>query len=83
MTPIDNKDLDESWAKLEPAPLEYFHVRLFELFHQIRMAQAEKPPLAILLDGGVFTSIIMQAKADTYAKYPKQVNKNPVPKNEL
>lgn len=69
------------WENHEPAPIEYFHGRLMDLFHEWRRSKTEA--ITVEINGGELNNIIAKAKTETYAKYPKQNLKNPIPKKEM
>lgn len=74
-------NMDNSWDNFEPAPLEFFHARLFHHFHEYRKKYSSANWVTI---GGIeFGDIIARAKLETYAKYPKQVNNKAISKSEL
>jgi len=69
------------WHNHEPAPIEFLHGKLQDLFHEWRRTKTENTDVEI--NGIEFNNLIAKAKALTYEKYPKQVNSNPIPKTEL
>ncbi len=73
--------MSTGWENHEPAPIEFLHGRLLDLFHEWRRSKTEN--LSVEIDGTAFNSIIAKAKTETYAKYPKQGLRNPVPKTEI
>lgn len=58
------------WENHEPAPIEFLHGRLMDLFHEWRRTKTDNTTVEI--DGIAFNNIIAKAKTETYAKYPKQ-----------
>lgn len=77
----NNQSLEESWEGKEPAPLEFFHGELMEEFHKWRLSKTENTTVEI--NGLEFSKIVAAAKNTTYAKYPKQVNRNAVLKTDM
>lgn len=73
--------MSTGWENHEPAPLEYFHNRLHELFHEFKLSKGKD--IKVLMDGSDFHKIIAQAKTETYRKYPKQVSSKAILKTEL
>lgn len=69
------------WENHEPAPIEFLHGRLMDLFHEWRRTKTESTTVEI--DGIAFNNIIAKAKTETYAKYPKQNLKEPILKTEM
>ena len=71
------------WENFEPAPLEYFHGRLFDAFHELRLQKGDNANKTLTLNGIEMNNMIAKAKMDTYRKYPKQVSEKAIPKNEI
>lgn len=71
----------ESWEGLEPAPMEYFHGKMMDYFHEYRLNRTDS--IQVPIDGVTFNNIIAKAKTDTYAKYPKQNLCRAIPKSEM
>lgn len=71
----------EAWENLEPAPMEYFHGKLMDYFHERRKMNGQN--VFILMDGIDLNNIIARAKLDTYEKYPKQNLSRAIPKTEM
>jgi len=71
----------ESWENLESAPMEYFHGKLMDYFHEWRNRMGSDTKITI--DGSILNNIITTAKMDTYAKYPKQNLSRAIPKSEM
>lgn len=70
------------WDNYEPAPLEFLHVTLMDLFHSERLGQKEG--LSCKLDGSQMNSLIAKAKCITYDKYPETIlTQNVVPKERF
>lgn len=65
------------WENNEPAPMEYFHGKLMDLFHEWRKFNHGS------ISGIDFNNLIVKAKVDTYVKYPKQVNADAIHKDEM
>lgn len=76
-----NEDLMKSWEGYEPAPIEYLHSRMHELFHEFRNGKTNGKD--VLIDGIQFNKIIAKAKTDTYEKYKKLDLKRTIRKTEL
>lgn len=53
----------------KPNPLEYFHGRVAERFHEWRRAQTTETTVPI--DGICLNDIVAKAKVDTYNEYPE------------
>ena len=66
------------WDDYEPAPIEFLHSRIMELFHEFRCEKR-----GVLVTGHELNDIIAKAKTETYQKYPKQVNSKAILKTEL
>lgn len=75
--------MSTGWENHEPAPLEFFHARLMELFHEYRREKVGQAQINVSMDGRVFGNLIARAKNDTYAKYPKHVNQNAILKIDI
>ncbi len=73
--------MSKRWQNHEPAPLEFFHGRLMDLFHEYR--KKYELPTTFKIDGGIYNNFIAQAKTETYAKYPKLVNNQSVHKSDI
>jgi len=73
--------MSTGWENYEPAPIEFFHGRLIDLFHEWRSSKTESTTVEI--DGIVFNKIVVKAKNETYAKYHKQNLKKNIPKSEM
>lgn len=71
------------WENHEPAPLEFFHGRLFNAFHELRLQKGDNDDKTLTLNGIEFTNLIAKAKKETYAKYPKQVSPDAILKSDL
>ena len=64
------------------APLEFFHARMYDLFHELRRNKVgAKTEMEI--NGSEFSKIIAQAKNETYEKYPNQVSRHALLKSEI
>lgn len=70
------------WENHEPAPLEFFHSKLFDLFHEFRVDKVGTET-TVPINGIELGNIIAKSKMATYAKYPKQVNDKSVLKTDL
>ena len=73
--------MSEGWENHEPAPIEFLHGRLLELFHEWRKKQGED--ISVKIDGKVFNDLIAKAKTETYAKYPKQKLRENILKTDM
>ncbi len=73
--------MSSGWDNYEAAPLEFFHGRLMDLFHEYR--KTHNQPIRAEIDGNGLNNLIAKAKTETYAKYPKQVNGNAILKTEI
>jgi len=74
--------MSSGWENHEPAPLEFFHGKMMELFHEFRRSKVGEN-INVEINGGDFSNIIAKAKLETYAKYPNQVNSNAILKTEV
>ena len=75
--------MDNSWENFEPAPLEFMHKTMHELFHEYRINHFGKDVMSIPMDGIFINNIIAEAKKRTYGKYPKQVSDKAILKTDL
>ena len=75
--------MSTGWENHEPAPLEYFHGKLMDAFHELRMEKGDNPELTLTLNGSEMNNLIAKIKVDTYKKYPKQVSSNAILKTDL
>lgn len=75
--------MSQGWENHEEAPLEFFHGRLFDLFHDLRLKKGDRADKTLTLDGSEMNNIIAQAKGETYRKYPKHVSNKAILKTEL
>lgn len=75
--------MSEGWENHEPAPLEFFHGKLMDAFHKLRLEKGDNPDKTLTLDGIEFGNIIAKIKMETYKKYPKQVSQKAIPKSEI
>lgn len=73
--------MSQGWENYEPAPIEFLHGRLMDLFHEWRKTKTDNTTVEI--DGMAFNNIIAKAKTETYAKYPKQKLKEAILKTEI
>jgi hypothetical protein len=74
--------MSTGWENHEPAPMEFFHGRLMDLFHEWREYEAPNQ-IKVLMDGSDFNRIVVKAKNETYAKYPKQNLQEAIPRSEM
>lgn len=71
--------MEQGWKDKKPAPLEYFHGELMEIFHAYRKSKTGDPgDEYVEINGKTLNSIIAQAKVLTYSEYPFHVNRNPI-----
>lgn len=75
--------MSEGWENHEPAPLEFFHGKLMDTFHELRLKKGDNPDKTLTLDGIEFGNLIAKIKMETYKKYPKQVSQKAIPKAEI
>ncbi len=74
--------MSTGWDNYEPAPLEYFHGKLHDYFHEFRLSKTESTE--VLINGSDLAMIIAKAKKDTKAKYPNNIlPHNAIPKTEF
>lgn len=73
--------MSQGWENHEPAPIEFLHGRLMDLFHEWRKTKTDNTTVEI--DGIAFNNIIAKAKNETYAKYPKQKLQEAILKTEI
>ena len=73
--------MSQGWENVEPAPIEFFHAKLLEKFHEWRRVKTEN--VVVEIDGVALNDLIAKAKLETYAKYSKQNLGNPIPKCEM
>lgn len=73
--------MSNGWENLEPAPMEFFHGRLMDLFHEWRKTKTDK--IEVVINGTELNNIIAKAKTMTYNKYPKQNLQEVIPKNKM
>lgn len=78
-----NEELIKSWEGLESAPLEFFHSRMMDLFHEWRRENFHPENLRPECSGIDIDKLVAKAKIETYKKYPKQVSDKPILKTEL
>jgi hypothetical protein len=75
--------MSEGWENHEPAPLEYFHGKLMDAFHELRLKKGDNPEKTLTLGGIEFGNMIAKIKMEVYKKYPKQVSSNAILKSEI
>lgn len=73
--------MSQGWENHEPAPIEFLHGRMMDLFHEWRKTKTENTTVEI--DGIAFNNIIAKAKNLTYAKYAKLELKKAILKTDL
>lgn len=64
------------WEGKEPAPMEYFHGRVIDLFHEFRKTKTDS--ISVNINGSEFNNIIVKAKIETYDKYPNRLDRNAI-----
>lgn len=70
------------WDNFEPAPLEFFHGRLSDLFHEFRLSKTDSTE--VLINGTDLAKMIAKAKKATKEKYPEHIlPQNPIPKENF
>ncbi len=69
------------WEEHEPAPIEFLHGRLMDLFHDWRRSKTEDTSVEI--NGIELNNIIAKAKTETYEKYAKLDLKRAILKTDL
>lgn len=62
--------MSKGWENVEPAPIEFFHAKLLDLFHEWKRSKTEDADISI--DGTTLNNLIAKAKIETYTKYRKQ-----------
>jgi len=76
---------EKSWENLAPAPLDFFHHRMWELWHQERARRhgsSQGAPTEMTVSFRDIGDMIVRAKMDTYAEYPNSVSDKAVPKGK-
>lgn len=74
--------MGDNWDNYEPAPLEFYHGRFMELFHEWRRTVTEDTTVEI--NGVQLNNIVAKAKRETYAKYPDSIlSENAILKTEF
>lgn len=73
--------MSQGWENHEPAPIEFLHGRMMDLFHEWRKTKTENTTVEI--DGIAFNNIIAKAKTLTYEKYEKLDLKKAILKTDL
>lgn len=73
--------MSTGWENHEPAPIEFLHGRIMDLFHEWRISKTENTSVEI--DGSDLSKIIAKAKLETYAKYSKQGLDQPILKTKI
>ena len=71
--------MSTGWENNDPAPIEFLHGRLLELFHEYRLRKTES--MNVEINGGELNNIIARAKTLTYEKYEHLNLRQPIPKN--
>lgn len=73
--------MSQGWENHEPAPIEFLHGRLIDLFHEWRRSVTTNTNVEI--NGIALNNIIAKAKTETYEKYKKLDLQKAIHKNEL
>jgi len=73
--------MSHGWENHEPAPIEFLHGRLMDLFHEWRKTKTEN--ITVSISGVELNNIIAKAKRETYAKYPNQKLQEAILKTEM
>jgi len=63
--------MSTGWENHEPAPLEFFHSRLLDLFHELRKEYNDD--IVISISAATLNIMIAQTKTETYSKYPEKI----------
>ncbi|MBL7817113.1 MAG: hypothetical protein JNL70_18970 [Saprospiraceae bacterium] len=72
----------KSWDNYEPAPIEFFHAELTNLFHEFRKERGTTS-FHVSMNGIDFNNLIAKAKTKTYEKYQKLNLERVIHKSEL
>lgn len=75
--------MSSGWENFEPAPLEYFHGKLMDAFHQLRLQKGDNPEKTLILGGGEMNTLIAKIKVETYEKYPNAISQKAIPKDKV
>lgn len=70
------------WDDYEPAPLEFFHGRLMDLFHEFRKDKVGTST-CVVIDGIDIGNLIARAKIETYKKYSKHLRQDAIKKTDM
>lgn len=73
--------MSKEWENVEPAPIEYFHGRLMQLFHEFRLSKTTS--VSVEIGGLEMNNLIAKAKMETYEKYDNLNLKRVIHKEEL
>lgn len=73
--------MSTGWENYEPAPIEFLHGRLMELFHEFRKTKTNN--INVEINGSEFGHLIAKAKTETYTKYSMQNLQRNIPKSEM
>lgn len=73
--------MSAEWKNLEPAPIEFMHGRMMDLFHEWRRSITKN--ITVPIDGTAFNNIIAKAKTETYKKYDGLGIDKPIPKDKM
>ena len=58
--------MNNEWDKYEPSPIEFFHGRLQDEFHEWRRSITDN--ITVEINGSDFNKIVVKAKKATYKK---------------
>lgn len=75
--------MSTGWEGYEPAPLEFFHGRLMDAFHELRNKFGDNEQKTITMNGIDMNNLIAKCKIETYKKYPKQISNKAIPKKDI
>ena len=70
--------MTQGWDNIEPAPIEFLHAKIIDLFHEWRKSKTENTNVEI--NGIEFNNIFVKAKNLTYEKYKKLDLQKVIPK---
>lgn len=75
--------MSSGWENHEPAPLEYFHGKLMDAFHQLRLQKGDNPERTLTLGGSEMNNLIAKIKVETYSKYPNAISQKAIQKDKV
>lgn len=73
--------MSTGWENHEPAPIEFLHGELMQLFHEFRKSKTDD--IYVKINGSDLVDIIAKAKTATYEKYAKLKLDAPILKTDL